>query len=205
MNLEEFYKAINDSNTISASNRFKNLHLSEMSICGFKYRYAYDNKLIIPFKWEFEIGNAFEFLIYQKIRKFIPNVISQYEIKCKLSVNGNKYNIIGHTDIVDLNSRIVYELKSSRSDNYTDIYERQLFSYIVYGNFTKGYLWKYNFISAKFTETEYLYNDVIDKGIENLQKNLIAFDENRYIEGIENSLCKFCENVNCPMNKKVIL
>ena len=204
MNLEEFYKAINDSNTISASNRFKNLHLSEMSICGFKYRYAYDNKLIIPFKWEFEIGNAFEFLIYQKIRKFLPNVISQYQINCNLGINNHRYNIIGHTDIVDLNSRIVYELKSSRSDNYTDIYERQLFSYIVYGNFAKGYLWKYNFISAKFTETEYLYNDVIDKGIENLQKNLIAFDENRYVEGIENSLCKLCENVNCQMNKKVI-
>ena len=60
--------------------RFKSLHVSEMAICGYKYRFSRDNNLKIPHKWLFEIGNAFEYIMVKKLKKIYPNGQTQYVI-----------------------------------------------------------------------------------------------------------------------------
>ncbi len=196
--IEEIENKINDDLENSSKLRFANLHISEMAICGYKYRYSYDNKLIIPHRWLFEIGNAFEYILFRYIKKVYKNAQSQYEV----IYEDNDYKIIGHLDVYINEIKTVIEIKTSKSNNYTDIYERQLFAYMVYGAIENGILLKYNILNDKLFETKYHINDIHDSTIESFGKNITAFKENRYIEGIENSLCGFCENINCKMSGK---
>lgn len=180
--------------------RRKVLHLSEVAICGFKYRYRLDNNLFIPFKLEFHVGNAFEFTMVNQMKK-MKNIISQYSVPYIYGEN----EFIGHTDAYEINENIIYELKSSFSrGDYSDIYIRQLKAYMIAnykytGNFSKGVLWYYNFVTKTYKET--IFDTITDYDRELLNKNLDAFTNNKYVDGIENSLCSFCENEKCPMWK----
>ena len=182
--------------------RFKSLHVSEMAICGYKYRNAIDNGLRIPHKWLFEIGNAFEYIIVRKLKKIYPNGNTQFLL------NGNEYipanineskDLLGHCDFVDTLSRTVIEIKSSKSNNFNDIYYRQLYAYMLIGKFTNGILLKYNLLEDKMYELNFTFEDAL-KNEDNFRKNIEAFYNNTYVSGIENSICKFCENVKCQMN-----
>ena len=179
--------------------RFKTLHVSEMAICGFKYRYVIDNNLKIPHKWLFEIGNAFEFIMVKKLKKIYPNGQTQYILNGTDFIEDDEENnrkLMGHCDFVDIESSTVIEIKSSKSNNYNDIYLRQLFAYMVIGRFKNGILLKYNLLEDKMYEYNYTIDEAI-KNMNNFDLNLNAFYSNSYVKGIENSICKFCENINC--------
>ena len=196
--LNEINKVIADEQEKNRDLRFKNLHMSEMAICGFKYRNAVENKEQIPFKWIYEIGNAFEWKLGQRIKKIYPNAQMQYVIKLPIDINGKKEIIYGHTDVYISDIDTVIEIKSSKSNNYNDIYERQLFAYMIYGIIENGIILKYNILEDKMYEFHYLLEYVLNNEI-NFNLQVKAFMKNKYIEGIENSLCSFCENTNCEM------
>ena len=200
--LDEINNVINEEQEKNRDLRFKNLHMSEMAICGFKYRNAIENKLQIPFKWIYEIGNAFEWKLGQRIKKIYPNAQMQYVIKLPITMNDKEEIIYGHTDVYISDIDTVIEIKSSKSNNYNDIYERQLFAYMVYGIIENGIILKYNILEDKMYEYNYSIYD-IDRNNFALQLN--AFNENKYIDGIENSLCSFCENTNCVMRGKKVI
>lgn len=199
--MEKIEDVIIKDEAILSDLRFKNLYVSEMAICGYKYRNAIDNNLRIPHKWSFEIGNAFEYIIVKKLKKIYPNGNTQYKL------NGNdKYipvkedkDFVGHCDFVDVESSTVIEIKSSKSNNFNDIYYRQLFAYMLIGHFKNGILLKYNILQDKMYEFNYSYQDALANEV-NFFDNINAFYSNTYVKGIENSICKFCENVKCPMN-----
>jgi hypothetical protein len=200
--LDEINNVINEEQEKNRDLRFKNLHMSEMAICGFKYRNAIENKLQIPFKWIYEIGNAFEWKLGQRIKKIYPNAQMQYVIKLPITMNDKEEIIYGHTDVYINDIDTVIEIKSSKSNNYNDVYERQLFAYMVYGIIENGIILKYNILEDKMYEYNYSIYD-IDRNNFALQLN--AFNENKYIDGIENSLCSFCENTNCVMRGKKVI
>jgi hypothetical protein len=200
--LDEINNVINEEQEKNRDLRFKNLHMSEMAICGFKYRNAIENKLQIPFKWIYEIGNAFEWKLGQRIKKIYPNAQMQYVIKLPINMNDKDEIIYGHTDVYINDIDTVIEIKSSKSNNYNDVYERQLFAYMTYGIIENGIILKYNILEDKMYEYNYSIYD-IDRNNFALQLN--AFNENKYIDGIENSLCSFCENTNCVMRGKKVI
>jgi hypothetical protein len=200
--LDEINNVINEEQEKNRDLRFKNLHMSEMAICGFKYRNAIENKVQIPFKWIYEIGNAFEWKLGQRIKKIYPNAQMQYVIKLPITMNDKEEIIYGHTDVYISDIDTVIEIKSSKSNNYNDIYERQLFAYMVYGIIENGIILKYNILEDKMYEYNYSIYD-IDRNNFALQLN--AFNENKYVDGIENSLCSFCENTNCVMRGKKVI
>ena len=200
--LDEINNVINEEQEKNRDLRFKNLHMSEMAICGFKYRNAIENKEQIPFKWIYEIGNAFEWKLGQRIKKIYPNAQMQYVIKLPITMNDKEEIIYGHTDVYINDIDTVIEIKSSKSNNYNDVYERQLFAYMTYGIIENGIILKYNILEDKMYEYNYSIYD-IDRNNFALQLN--AFNENKYIDGIENSLCSFCENTNCVMRGKKVI
>ena len=200
--LDEINNVINEEQEKNRDLRFKNLHMSEMAICGFKYRNAIENKVQTPFKWIYEIGNAFEWKLGQRIKKIYPNAQMQYVIKLPITMNDKEEIIYGHTDVYISDIDTVIEIKSSKSNNYNDIYERQLFAYMVYGIIENGIILKYNILEDKMYEYNYSIYD-IDRNNFALQLN--AFNENKYVDGIENSLCSFCENTNCVMRGKKVI
>ena len=200
--LDEINNVINEEQEKNRDLRFKNLHMSEMAICGFKYRNAIENKLQIPFKWIYEIGNAFEWKLGQRIKKIYPNAQMQYVIKFPITMNDKEEIIYGHTDAYIKEIDTVIEIKSSKSNNYNDIYERQLFAYMINGIIVNGILLKYNILEDKMYEYNYSIYDIDRR---NFYLQLNAFNENKYIEGIENSLCYRCENTNCVMRGKKVI
>lgn len=180
--------------------RRKNLHLSELAICGFKYRYKLDNNLFLPFNLNFQIGNAFESIMVNAMKK-LGNVISQYVVKIKVEDK----EFIGHLDAFDIDKNVIYELKTSMSyGNFQDIYERQLKAYMLaVGSYSIGILWIFKPIDKRFKEVVFEKLEPNDNILFN--KNIEAFVNNRYVNGIENSLCSFCENVNCEMRGKKVI
>ena len=202
---DKLMEKMEEDSKINNSVRNKNLHLSELAICGFKYRHKLDNNLFIPFKLEYYVGNSFEFTLVNQLRK-MTNIVTQYEIP----FNNENLSFIGHTDAYDINNDIIYELKSSFSSygNYFDIYERQLKAYMIandieFGKKSKGILWYFNFNTK--LKKEFIFESYNKNDSDNLSANLIAFKENRYFDGIENSLCEFCKNLNCKMRGKKVI
>ena len=196
--LDEF---IND-NLLSTGLRNKNIHMSQIAMCGFKYRYEYDNDIKIDYSFNYEMGNAFEKIITYKLKKINPNIITQYEVKYKYE----DLDIIGHTDAFDFRNNVIYELKSSFAykTDYSDIYLRQLKAYMIantvlYGK-TMGILWIYKPLIRKFNEIT--VSEANNDDYNNFISNIVAFRENQYIDGIENSLCSLCKNVKCPMYER---
>jgi NADH/NAD ratio-sensing transcriptional regulator Rex len=181
------------SNQLKTQNiRNENYHLSEVAICGFKYRHKIENNIEIPFNFNFLMGNAFENLIVYNMRK-LGNIIPQYIVRYE--------EFIGHTDAYDVDTKIIYELKSSFAfKSYEDIYLRQLKAYLIANNTETGILWIYKPVKKEFTE---IIVDLEEEDILNFKNNIIAFTENKYVKGIENSLCSFCENTDCPAYKKI--
>lgn len=190
--------AFEETSKKNNSIRNNGIHMSEIAICGFKYRYRRDNNLFLPFNINFHIGNAYEYLIVNQMKK-LGNISSQYVVKY---VYGNTI-IEGHTDAFDIDNKVIYELKTSFSDNnFEDIYLRQLKAYMHTYNIAnvgsvKGRLWIFK--PAKKVFKDVIVDYITKEDVINFNSNIKAYFENRYIEGIENSLCSFCENVNCKM------
>lgn len=165
-------------------------HLSELSICGLKYRDKLDNNRMIPFNINYYFGNAFEFLLVNQLKKlFGSDVETQKVVKYKFE----DIEFEGHCDVYINSSNVIYEIKTSFSFNgdYTDIYLRQLKAYLIANHSTKGYLWIFYPAKKKFKEI--IVDEITLDDRNNFYNNLIAFRDNKYVEGIENSLCGFCE------------
>ena len=196
ISIADITKKIEEEQIRNSELRFKNLHLSELAICGLKYRHSYDNRITIPFKWLFEIGNAFEYALFRKMKSIDNSLISQYPVY----LSSEDINAVGHLDAYSVKHNVVYEFKASKSDSYMDIYLRQIKAYMIVGNISSGKLFKYNIYNDKLSEFEVILDksDEVDFNI-----NINAFLNNEYIKGIENSLCSFCENLNCPANKNI--
>ena len=88
----------------------------------------------------------------------------------------------------------------SYSGNYTDIYLRQLKAYLIANNSNKGYLWIYYPVKKQYKEIE--VNEITEEDRDNFKKNILAFASNKYINGIENSLCGFCDTGYCDYKRK---
>ena len=178
--------------------RFKSLHLSELAICGFKYRNSIENKLPIKFRWIYEIGNVFEWKLVQQLKELDDSIIaSPKQFTVKYNMNGQE--VIGHLDAYSMKNDTAYEIKASKSDNYIDVYERQLFAYMLSGNIHYGKLIKYNITYDKMSDFTYQLPLIENKTKKLMEKQTQAFLNNEYIDGIDNSLCQFCENVNCKL------
>lgn len=178
--------------------RFKSLHLSELAICGFKYRNSIENNLPIKFSWIYEIGNVFEWKLVQQLKKLDDSIIAspkQFTVKYKI----NDQEVIGHLDAYSTKYDLAYEIKASKSDNYMDIYERQLQAYMLAGNIHNGKIIKYNIMYNKMSEFDFQLPLVSGKIERLMQKQTQAFLNNEFVDGIDNSICRFCENVNCKM------
>jgi len=186
--------------------RLNELHLSELAICGYKYRYKMDNKIDIPFNLAFLIGNSFEYQIVKTMQE-IGNIKTQFEV----TLNTDIGIFYGHCDAYDVDNNTIYELKTTSSmSSFKDIYERQLYSYMIaYSymnnnaiNSLKGIIWVYHLNNKTFDEHIYDFNTAqTEEQKLLLYKNIDAFIGNKFISGIENSICKFCENTECPANK----
>ena len=190
--VEILAKSINDSN----NEKYKeNLHLSKLAMCGYKYRYELDNHIKYPFSWKYNIGNAFESQYLKLLSKLY---VIERQKTCKLNISEAWF--YGHIDAYLPRSQLVLELKSSYGPELKDIYRRQLVSYLIALGLTKGKVIVYGY--GKNEPREYdIELDASDISIFN--KNISAFFNNRYEEGIENYLCKYCPNTDCPLNKKV--
>lgn len=202
--IKEINDYINLQEQSKQNYRFKSLHLSELAICGFKYRHAIDNKLPIKFKWSYEIGNVFEWKLTRYLMEIDKSIIAspkQFTVKYNLPKEFKEYGteVIGHLDAYSQENDLAYEIKTTKSNNQNDIYERQLFAYMFAGNIHYGKLIKYNKIFDSITETTYQLPLIKDKIYKLLEKQSEAFLENKYINGIDNSICQYCENVDCPV------
>ena len=196
--IDDIYNEYEKRNSDSNKERNKELHLSQMAICGFKYRYELDTNKQIPFNWKFELGNAFEWSFVSKLEK-IHKISKQLEIKTTLKMDGKELLLTGHVDAYDYDLDMPLELKLTTSDFVKDIYRRQLTAYMILLKKQHGKLIIYNLIHNKINE----YDEILEQNdVELLEKNLNAFSHKKYIPGIENYLCKFCDNPDCVMSKK---
>lgn len=173
----------------------KDLHLSKVAICGYKYRYELDHNISYPFNWRYVIGESFERAYLHRLGN--PE---NYEFQKKVILYYDKFKFIGHIDAYDIKNKTILELKFSYNNDLKDIYVRQLIVYMTALNIYKGKVIIYGYKENEVKEYDIKFD--ADKAI-NLLNNLLAFTENRYISGIENYLCSYCVNVDCPMNKKV--
>ena len=180
--------------------RIREIHLSQLAMCGFKYRYELDNNIRYPFNWKFLIGKNFENAVLNTLkRKFKVDFQKLVTYEVFDTQNNKIMNFIGHIDAVIDN--IPIEIKYSNSDIIKDIYRRQLTAYMIAGYYKHGIILIYNYIRNNLNE----YNIYLtESDYELLDKNVQAFVENHYVKGIENYLCKFCSNVECPIKKEAI-
>jgi hypothetical protein len=199
IHLSELLSIMENNSKKNNSIRNNTKHLSELSICGLKYRDKMDNDKMIPFNVNFYLGNAFEFLIVNELKKIYGTDVETQKI---LQYRYGDLEFIGHCDVYINSSNIIYELKVSMSySDYTDIYLRQLKAYLIANNSNKGYLWVYYPIKKQYKEIE--VNEITTEDINNFHKNLMAFKENKYIDGIENSLCELCDTNYCAYKNKL--
>ena len=182
-------------NLKQTKNYNKDLHLSKVAICGYKYRYELDHNITYPFNWRYIIGESFE----KTYLELLGNP-ENYEFQKKVVLYSHKYKFVGHIDAFDKINNTILELKFSYSNELKDIYVRQIIAYMIALNVYKGKVIVYGYKQNEVKEYDIEFNG---ERAENLLKNLSAFTENRYISGIENYLCNYCVNVDCPMNKKV--
>jgi hypothetical protein len=181
------------------SYRNANLHGSSLSICGFKYRYELSNHINAEYSLKFLRGKSIEDGMF----KAIQNVDKSYVDNVSLKTDFYGLEVISTPDFVSVDNAHVIEFKTSGGDKYKDIYERQLYMYMYtlglkYGKKFHGSLWLYNTYKdtlESIGEYDNANEDILDKSIS-------SFIRNKYIEGIENSLCGFCANKNCQYSKK---
>ena len=172
-------------------------HLSEVAICGLKYKDKVVNHKEIPFQVKYYLGNAFEFLIVNELKKIYGTDIETQKV---VHYKYQDLEFVGHCDVYIKSSNIIYELKTSMSyGDYEDIYLRQLKAYLIANNSSKGYLWIYKPIKKEYKEI--IIDEITDADRENFYSNLKAYTENRYVQDIENSLCHFCDVSYCDFKK----
>ena len=199
LTISDLVNTFNESQEKNQNDRMEKLHLSQLAICGFKYRHELETNKKIPFSWKFLRGIVIENAIWNSIRKTDNTYVHNPTIQIA-------DNITGSPDFISIDKSHIIELKSSKNEKYKDIYERQLKAYMWFYTLQEnkefsGSLWMYNTIYDTMNsigEYEHLtQNDI------NIIKNSIeSFTDNEYKEGIENSLCAFCDNLECPVNKK---
>lgn len=196
--VDEIYKEYDKNNQNKNKERNKTLHVSQLAICGFKYRYELDNNVIYPFNWKYELGNSFEYSFVSQLSS-IHKIAKQLEVKTTIRMNDGLEKILtGHIDAFDYDNDEPIEIKLTTSDFVKDIYKRQLTAYMFLLSKPNGKLIIYNLIHNKINE----YDVKLTKDdIELFYKNVNAFIDNKYISGIENYLCKFCENSGCELSK----
>lgn len=176
------------------------LNMSTLSICGYKYRYELDNDISFSYTLNYELGNGFEYVIIKNLSKY-ANIIPQY----KIEINLEKYKIIGKTDAYDVDTNTIYEIKFTLSySSFKDIYLRQLKAYMI-NKKANGILWIYQPLVNKNDIKEEIikYSALTQEDNIIYELNIKAFLNNTYYEGIENSLCGLCQNINCPIFKKI--
>jgi hypothetical protein len=189
------------NNSISSYEKTGNtLNMSSLSICGFKYRYEIDNHIKFSYTLNYDLGNGFEYSIIKNLSRY-ANIIAQY----KLQYEFENYIVIGKTDAYDIDTNTIYEIKFTFSySNFDDIYLRQLKAYMI-NKKANGILWIYQPLVIKNNIKEKVidYNSLSENDLFIYELNIKAFTDNRYYEGIENSLCGLCQNINCPIYKNM--
>ncbi len=169
-------------------------HLSRLAQCGKKYAYERVRDTYAPHKDIFDIGLAFENYILQAVSNKYPGV--QHNYPCELEmhgVGGEVINFQGHIDIWVPGENIAIEVKYSESrGDYYESYVRQLRAY--------GAALKQAGINARLilvmyknkTIKEYELHQAGDEDLEALYGQLKAFQNKRYVKGIESPLCSIC-------------
>lgn len=176
------------------------LHLSQLAICGYKYRYELEHNLGFKFRWSYMRGLAIENAIWREIQK----INSTYETQYDIVVKNGETEIRGHPDFFSESEKHIIELKTSKSRKYKDIYERQLWAYMIFSGIPDvvGSLWFYDMKYDTLTETK-RFKELKPAQFETVKNSIESFTDNEYKPGIENSLCGFCPNENCPMYHSV--
>lgn len=179
--------------------------MSSMAICGFKYRYELESGIVSEFSTKYMFGIGFETYISGQVKRRDNSYISHFLIGI---YGNNKEHILGSTDLCSLKHNHIIEIKTSSSDKYLDIYLRQLKAYMIayfdtYKRMPTGSIWYYNTYTGDVKE---ITVSITNNDIEDFNKNVKAFEDNTYYNGIENSLCRLCPNNLCPVNnyKKIL-
>lgn len=176
--------------------RLLTYHMSNVAICGYKYRWELENGIKYPYSWKYMIGNAFE-------NSFMYYLSKEMEIERQKEItflhNGNTYK--GHVDAYLPSLDMILELKATNSPIPKDIYYRQIKAYMIAGNIPNGRLIIYDYIHNKMYENPVHVNK---NDIELFTNNITAFENNDYVLGIENYLCQYCCNTDCIMHGKVV-
>lgn len=198
LTISDIVTSLNQDQKTNQDERQQKLHLSQLAICGYKYRYELDNNINIPFNWRFLRGNAIEYMLWWKIKDMKDNSYIHNPI---LEVTDN---ITGSPDFISHEKRHIIELKSSRTDNSKEVYERQLKAYMFFysqpenKNYT-GSIWLYNTLKdSVYSIGE--YESLTQDDIKIIKNSIESFTDNEYKEGIESKACEWCENFKCKMN-----
>ncbi len=199
--LNELIEDMKQSKNKYYANTTSQVHLSNVAICGFKYRYEKENNISVPYSTKYMFGLGIEDYLVNQIKRRDNSYISHFLVNLHIEPD---VNIVGSTDVCSLKYNHIIEIKTSSSDKYKDIYLRQLKAYMVAykENFDRdctGSLWIYNTFSGNLEEI--FINEITAKDITELALNIGAYRHNQYYNGIENSLCGLCVNVECPANK----
>lgn len=194
---KKIYEEFDKENFVSNENRNRNYHISQLSMCGLKYRYELDHNVRYPFNWKYLVGNSFEFQYMSKLKKIYPDVELQKEIKY---TDGDGNRFVGHLDGYIPSLDMVLELKATNGSEMKDIYERQVKAYMYIGKFKNGKVIIYNYIKNVITEYDI---DITDVDLDILSANITAFTTGSYMRGIENYLCRFCQNSECVIKQEM--
>ena len=181
--------------------RLEGNHLSDVAICGLKYKYVKENKLVSPYTLKYMRGTAIEDKIYYATFRFD----SSYQHHVLLTYTYKGITFYGAPDFVSFRYNHIIEFKTTKQPGaYTDIYMRQLKAYMIaYEDNTgikpSGTLWEYNIYNDNVVEIDAAVSDT-DRAA--LEASVEAYITGVFTPGLQNSICAWCENITCPIRAK---
>ena len=186
------------SSDVYTRKRLEGNHLSDVAICGLKYKYVRENNIISTYSLKYMRGTAIEDKIYYATFRYD----SSYQHHVLLTYSSHDLIFYGAPDFVSFRYNHIIEFKTTKQPGaYTDIYMRQLKAYMIaYEDNTgikpSGTLWEYNIYNDAISEIDAVVTDgdraALEAGVE-------AYTTGVFTEGLRNSICAWCENITCPV------
>lgn len=187
--------------TNSDTNR---LYASQLFQCGYRYRNEQGKPIKID-GFKGKRGNAIEYMIYKEIKSHpeYSDYFYNHKKEFLFTFIGDKEprRLILKPDLINFKEKHIIEIKSVQNMDYVDVYLRQLKAYLYYffGIEGTGNLWVYSMPDDKLFQS--IDIRITDDDIRELDNQLRAFEFNKYVDGIENSLCPYCNVSDCPIKK----
>ena len=174
------------------------VHLSGIAVCGYRERYYQEvGKPFVRYSLKMHNGVAFEEHLYRTLCKIDNSYVHNPHMSCNIDSRQFTYT----PDFYSRANHHIIEVKTTMSkDSYTDVYLRQLSAYVIATRwtipdpYTTGSLWVFHLDDN--TVEEHVVNVILPEKFD-FDLMVKAFDEYKYLPGLENSLCKFCPVKDC--------